>query len=149
MAAVNGTLYGVFATTATSTSTATASGDRIYSCKSATLNVDIDLPDVSTKDSAAWAQHITGLRSWNISFDGVWDEAGSGSALTAKEIMDLIIAGNVKKKFAFVPAALGTSIPGWMGMGSFKNLSIGADMEAGCTFSGSVQGDSALAVFTA
>jgi predicted secreted protein len=149
MAAVNGTLYAIFSTTATSTSTATASGDKIYSCKSATWNVDIDLPDVSTKESGGWAQHIGGLKSWNVSFDGVWDEAGSASALTAKEIMDLIIAGNVKRKFAFIPAALGTSIPGWMGMGSFKSMSVTADMEQGCTFSGSAQGDGAPAVFTA
>ncbi len=146
MAAVNGTLYAVFATTGI-ISTAVASTDRLYSCKSATLKVDVDLPDVSTKESAAWAQHITGLKNWSIDFNGVWDEAGSATQVTFAEIMALIIAGNVSAKYAFIPAALGVVIPGWKGMGSWKNLTVTGDMEQGCTFSGSVVGSGALILF--
>ena len=148
MAAVNGTLYAVFATTGT-IATATASTDRMYACKTSTLKVDIDIPDASTKESAGWWEGITGQKSWSIDFGGVWNEAGTATALTAVEIMALIIAGNVGMKFAFVPAALGTTIPGWMGMGFFNGLSITADNEQPCTFSGGVKGTAPLAVFTA
>jgi hypothetical protein len=148
MAAVNGTLYGIFSTVGT-VATATASTDRIYSCKSASLKVNIDIPDATTKESGGWWEGITGLRDWSIDFGGVWNEAGSATTLTATEIMAIIIAGNAAMKFAFVPAALGTTIPGWMGMGFFTNESITADVEKPCEFSGSVKGTGALALFTA
>jgi hypothetical protein len=146
MAAINGTLYALFSTAGT-ISTAVASTDKIYSCKSASLKVDIDLPDATTKESAAWAEHITGLRGATVDFAGVWDEAGSATALTATEIMALIIAGNVTKKFAFIPAALGVVIPGWKFMGNFSNLGITADFEKPCEFSGSAKATGALVLF--
>lgn len=148
MAAINGTLYAVFSTTGT-IATATASGDKIYSCKTATLNVNAAVEDASTKESAGWWEGIAGQKDWSIDYGGVWDEAGSATALTATEIMAHIIAGNAARKFAFVPAALGTTIPGWMGMGFFNSQKITADMEKPCEFSGSVKGTGALALFTA
>jgi hypothetical protein len=148
MSAINGTLYALFSTTGTIAS-AVASTDKIYSCKTASLKVDIDLPDATTKESAAWAEHITGLRGATCDFGGVWDEAGSATALTATEIMTLIIAGNTARKFAFVPAALGTTIPGWKFMGNFSGMSISADVEKPCEFSGSVKATGALVLFDA
>jgi predicted secreted protein len=148
MAAINGTLYAPFSTSGT-VATATASADKIYSCKSATLNVNVDIPDATTKESGGWWEGIAGLKDWSIDFGGVWDEAGSATALTATEIMAHIIAGNAARKFAFVPAALGTTIPGWMGMGFFTGEKITADLEKPCEFSGSVKGTGALALFTA
>jgi hypothetical protein len=148
MSAINGTLYAIFSTTGI-ISTASASTDRIYSCKTASLNVNVDLPDATTKESAAWAEHITGLRDASIDFGGVWDEAGSATALTATEIMTLIIAGNATRKFAFVPAALGTTIPGWKFMGNFSKMGITADVEKPCEFSGSVKATGALVLFDA
>jgi len=148
MSAVSGTLYGIFSTTGT-IATASASTDKVYSCKSATFKCDVDLPDVSTKESAGWAEHLSGIKSASVDFSGVWDEAGSATALTAAEILALIIAGNTMRKFAFVPAALGTTIPGWKFMGSFKGMQLGADMEVGCTFSGSAVASGAVVLFDA
>jgi len=148
MSAINGTLYALFSTTGT-IATATASGDRVYSCKNTTFKCDVDLPDVSTKESAGWAEHLSGIKSASVDFSGIWDETGTATALTAAEILALIIAGNTKRKFAFVPAALGTTIPGWKFMGSFKGMQLGADMEIGCTFSGSVVASGAVSLFDA
>jgi predicted secreted protein len=148
MAAVNGTLYAVFATVGT-ISTASAATDRLYACKTASLKVNVDIPDASTKESGGWWEGIAGQKDWSIDFGGVWNEAGSATTMTATEIMADIIAGSVVKKFAFVPAALGTTIPGWMGMGIFQGLSISADNEKPCEFSGSVKGSGPWAVFTA
>jgi hypothetical protein len=146
MAAVNGTLYAIFSTTG-SISTAVTSTDKIYSCKNSVLKVNVDLPDATTKESAAWAEHITGLRDATCDFSGVWDEAGTATALTAAEIMALIIAGNVTRKFAFVPAALGVLIPGWKFMGNFTGITITADVEKPCEFSGSAKATGALVLF--
>jgi predicted secreted protein len=144
MSAINGTLYAVFS----KDTGAIASTDKIYACKTASLKVDVNLDDVSTKESGGWWEGIPGQKNWSIDFGGVWDEAGSATALTVSEIMALILAGNVVRKVAFVPAALGTSIPGWSGQGFFQNMNIQADLEVGCTFSGAVKGTAALALFT-
>jgi predicted secreted protein len=146
MAAINGTLYSVFATVGT-ISTASASTDRLYACKTASLKVNVDIPDASTKESGGWWEGIAGQKDWSIDFGGVWNEAGSATAMTATEIMADIIAGSVVKKFAFVPAALGTTIPGWKGMGHFSGETITADMEKPCEFSGTVKGTGALVLF--
>lgn len=149
MGAVNGTLYAAFSMAGTS-ATAVTGAARVYSCKAATFKCDVDLPDVSTKESAKWAQHLEGggLKNWSIDFNGVWDEADAANSLSVAEIMVLLIAGNASRKVAFIPAILGTATPGWSGMGSFKGISIEAPMEAGCIFSGSVVGNGAVAVFT-
>lgn len=149
MGAVSGTLYAAFSM-AGIISTAVTGAARIYSCKSATFKCDADLPDVSTKESAKWAQHLEGggLKNWSIDFNGIWDETDAANSLSVAEIMALLIAGNVSRKIAFIPAILGTATVGWSGMGSFKGISIDAPMEAGCTFSGSLVGNGAVAVFT-
>jgi len=148
MSAKNGTLYAIFATVGTVV-TASASTDRMYACRDSSIKFTVDTPDATTKESAAWWEGITGIRDVTIDFSGVWDDAGSATTLTATEIAALIIAGNAAMKFAFVPAALGTTIPGWMGMGFFNGLSITAPYEKPCEFSGSVKGTGAWAVFTA
>ena len=148
MAAVNGTLYAIFSTVGT-VATATVSTDKVYSCKTATVTIKADTPDASSKESGGWWEGIPGQKDVTLSFSGPWDEAGSATALTASEIMTAMVGANAARKFAFVPAALGTSIPGWMGMGIFDNMSITADNEQPCSFSGSVKGTGAWSVFTA
>ena len=40
---------------------------------SCTLSVNQELPDATTKDSSGYAENINGLRSFEISFDGLVD----------------------------------------------------------------------------
>jgi hypothetical protein len=117
--------------------------------KDATLNVNVDIPDASNKESAGWWEGIPGQKDWSIDFSGTWDEAGTATAMATSEIMAHIISGNAAKKFAFIPAALGTTIPGWMGMGMFQGVKITSPNEKPCETSGSVKGTGALALFTA
>jgi hypothetical protein len=147
-AAVNGTLYALFSTTGT-VATASASTDRLYACRSASIKFDAAVEDASSKESGGWWDGMPGQKGVTLDFSGVWDEAGSASAMTAAEIIAHLIGTNVARKFAFVPAALGTTIPGWMGMGIFSGASITADNEKPCEFSGSVKGTGAWSVFTA
>jgi hypothetical protein len=146
--AVNGTLYGIFSTSGT-LATATASGDKIYACRSASIKYDASIEDASSKESGGWWDGMPGQKGVTLDFGGVWDEAGVASALTATEIIAHIISGNAARKFAFVPAALGTTIPGWMGMGFFQNIGVNADNEKPAEFSGSIKGTGAWEVFTA
>jgi hypothetical protein len=135
MAVINGTAYAVW-----------SGSERLWSCKNSSLKVDVDLPDVTTKEDAGWAKHISGLRNWSIDFDGVYEDAGGTAVLmTPAEIMAAIIARTADADFSFKPTS-GTTTTGWKGHGTFKSMTITGDMESGITFSGSIVGNDPLEV---
>jgi len=130
MAKVNGTVMLI-----------QSGADTLLWTKSCTLNVEQDLPDATTKDSAGWAEHINGLRSWSIDFDGAWDISGSG--LTPNEVVAIIVGRTADATVKFgTSAAFAT---GWTGAATVKNISISAPMEDTVTFSGQLVGNGALA----
>lgn len=131
MAKLNGTLYAVY-----------SGSDKVLYSVNASLNVEQDLPDVTNKESAGWAEHINGLRNWSIDFSGKYDEVGSG--LTPNEIMAAIIARTADTVIQFRHTASTTS--GWTGNGTFKSIKMDADMEQGLSYSGSIKGNGALAL---
>ena len=45
----------------------------IGGASSHTLNINTDLPDATTKDSAGWAENIHGLRDWSVDIDALLD----------------------------------------------------------------------------
>jgi predicted secreted protein len=135
MAVINGTVYSVWNST-----------ERLWSCKNASLKVDVDLPDVTTKEDAGWAKHIQGLRNWSIDFDGVYEDAGGTSVLmTPAEILASIIARTASAEVSFKPVT-GTATTGWKGDATFKSITITGNMESGITFSGTIVGNDALEV---
>ena len=131
MAKINGTLYVPY-----------SGSDKVLYSKDATLNLEQDLPDVTNKDSAGWAEHINGLRRWSIDFSGFYDETGSG--ITADEVMAAIIGRSADTDIAFKPTSGATK--GWHGNGTFKNVKIAAGLESPMDISGSIQGNGALAL---
>lgn len=133
MSKINGTLYVAYSST-----------DKILHNKSTTLNVDVDLPDATNKESAGWAEHINGLRNWSIDFDGLYDEDGSG--ITPDEIMAAIIARSADITVSFKPTTGLTK--GWTGTGTFKGLKLDAPLEGIMSVSGSIVGNGALALIT-
>lgn len=58
--AINGTLVLV-----------SEEGNAIASTTDATLNIEMDTPDASTKGSSGWAENIAGQKSWSIDVDGL------------------------------------------------------------------------------
>jgi predicted secreted protein len=135
MSAINGTVYSVWNGT-----------ERLWSCKNASLKVDVDLPDVTTKEHAGWGKHLQGLRNWSIDFDGVYEDAGGTSVLmTPAEILASIIARTASAEVSFKPVT-GTATTGWKGDATFKSITITGNMESGITFSGTIVGNDALEV---
>jgi predicted secreted protein len=133
MSAINGSVYSVWNGT-----------ERLWSCKNASLKVDVDLPDVTTKEDAGWAKNIKGLRNWSIDFDGIYEDAGGSAVLmTPAEILKAIIDRTADAEVSFKPIT-GTSSTGWKGNGTFKSITIGGNMETGVTFSGTIVGNDAL-----
>jgi predicted secreted protein len=99
---------------------------------SATLNIEQDLPDATTKDSGGWADHINGVKSWSLDFDGLVDYAASYGA---EELSDNLTNGNN------VIVRWSTTIGSyWQGTASLSSLTMSADMESPLTYSGTFTG---------
>ena len=105
---------------------------------SATLNIEQDLPDATTKGSGGFADHINGLKNWSIDFDGLVDYAASYGV---EELFDNLKNGNnVVVKFS--TATGGDSF--WTGTASVSSLTMTAEMEAPVSFSGTFVGKGTL-----
>jgi len=130
MAVVNGTVY-VYST----------DGNVIGASTNASISLSVDLPDATTKDSGGWAEHIQGLRSWEGSFEGLYDPS---ETYTIKEIFDLI---NSRTDWAVVfqhtSATAGTL--SFTGTASFSSLELTSEMEASMGWTTSFTGNGALA----
>ncbi len=130
MSKINGTLYCVY-----------DGSDKILHTETATLNVDVDLPETTNKESAGWEMHeVDGKRSWSIDFSGLYDEAGTG--ITPDDILGKIIARSLDVTAYFKPTSGSTK--GWTGAGKYKNIKIEASAEAPNKFSGQIISNGAL-----
>jgi predicted secreted protein len=116
-------------------------GVRIGATTSATLNINVDTPEATNKDSAGWGASINGVRSWDVSFDGFHDPAGT---MSTEQIYDYISArdASIYMEFATIDGTGGGEL--YRGAVLVTSLSITADMEAPVTISGSLKGTGAL-----
>lgn len=115
-------------------------GNPILKATTASLEMSVDMPDATTKDSAGWAEFFAGVRSWTLSSDGLVDYASSGSVET-DELVALLIARSP------VAVTFSTSTAGDMllsGNAYITSISQTADMESPSGFSVSFQGTGAL-----
>lgn len=99
---------------------------------SCTLSISHDIADATTKDSAGWSEGISGLRSGEISFDGLVDYSDSNS------VIDLIalISARTQVTCVFGTAATGDTI--YTAEGYIASIEQTGEMEAAVTFSGSI-----------
>lgn len=132
MAAVNGTLILL-----------QDNGTAFAATTSATLNIEMDLPDSSTKDSGGWAEHILGQKSWSVDLDGIADfELTTG---TVDVLVDYLI-NRTQATIEFEPQTGAFSSKGvsYTGTASLSSVSLVAANEDTATLSGSFTGDGAL-----
>jgi predicted secreted protein len=107
---------------------------------SASLELSVDMPDATTKDSAGWSEFFAGVRSWTLSSDGLVDYATSTSVET-----DELVAMLIARTPMYVEFATGTT--GDMklsGSAYVTSISQTADKESPAGFSVSFQGTGAL-----
>lgn len=131
MSVLNGTLYLV-----------DVDGNPLGASTNASLSISVDLPDATTKDSAGWAEHIQGLRSWEGSFEGLYDPS---ETYTPKEITDLMVA---RTDFAMVfePSAQTSGQLSFSGNASFTSFELTSEMESSMGWSASFTGNGVLTV---
>ena len=99
---------------------------------SCTLSISHDIADATTKDSEGWSEGISGLRSGEISFDGLVDYSDANS------VIDLIslVSSRSKVTCVFGTAATGDTI--YTAQGFIASIEQTGEMEAAVTFSGSI-----------
>jgi len=132
MAAINGTLILL-----------EDNGTAFALTTSATLNVEMDLPDASSKQSSGWANHIQGQRSFSVDLDGLADFEVSGSV---QVLIDHIL-DRTTVSIEFEPDAGfagGTKGYSYQGSASVSSVSVVASNEDTATLSGSFVGTGAL-----
>lgn len=125
MAKINGTLVLV-----------SVDGDVIGGSTSHTLNINVDLPDATTKDSDGWAENIHGLRDWSIDIDALHDP--DNPALDDTIIGYIIARTEVDVEFE---TDGGTT---YTGKGKFSTVSKNADMEQPVSYSVTIVGNGEL-----
>jgi|TARA_R100000963_G_C4638703_1_gene102478 predicted secreted protein len=109
---------------------------------SCSLSLSNDLPEATTKDSAGYQEVIAGVKSGEISFEGLvaYDDAAN-----AIEMADYLLARQ-KVDFSFGTAATGDAI--YTGEGYFSSVEMSAEMESPVTYSGSITITGAIAKAT-
>jgi predicted secreted protein len=107
-------------------------GTTVGHTTSCSISLSTDLPDATTKDSSGWNEVIAGVKSGEISFDGLVDYSDSANS---NEIADYLIAGTQ------VTCVFGTSASGeriYTAEGYVNSIEISAEMESPVSYSGSI-----------
>lgn len=131
---INGTKFGVY-----------AGGTKIGYATSASLSINHNLRDTSTKDSGGWRDQLEGQRDFEVSVEGMVIFATSGGAisdLTVDELYTTYIATRTEFELKF-----STEISGdykWTGNAFMTSLSMDTPNEDSSTFSASFSGTGPL-----
>ena len=140
MAVINGTDLTIYIPTEdVDNDSSTTTWEPIALARSATINLSLDTPDASTKDSSGWAEVIGGQKSWTADFEGLVDFSLQGTAQPNVHQLWLYFTGRSKIKIAF-----GQDAYQWYGDAYITSLEQSAEAEQPVTFSGSLQGTSVL-----
>tara|TARA_R110000824_G_scaffold68953_2_gene177759 strand:+ start:857 stop:1288 length:432 start_codon:yes stop_codon:yes gene_type:complete len=132
---INGTKFGVY-----------AAGTKIGYATSASISMNHNLRDTSTKDSAGWRDQLEAQRDWEVSVEGMLIFLdGSGSAisdLTMNELYSTYIA--TRTEFTLMFSTEVTGDLKWSGQAFMTSLSADTPNEDSSTWSGSFSGTGAL-----
>ena len=99
---------------------------------SCSISLSSDLPEATTKDSNGFQEVIAGVKSGEISFDGLVDYTDTANA---NEIADYLLAGTQ------VTCVFGTSTSGeriYSAEGYLNSIEVSAEMESPVSYSGSI-----------
>ena len=132
---INGTKFGVY-----------AAGTKIGYATSASISMNHNLRDTSTKDSSGWRDQLEGQRDWEVSVEGmlifVDSSGGAISDVTANELYSSYIATRTEFELKF-----STEVSGdikWTGNAFMTSLSMDTPNEDSSTWSASFSGTGSL-----
>lgn len=112
---------------------------------SCSMSFTHDLPEATTKDSSGFAEFISGVRSAEISFEGlvVYDES---SGIQNQEELAAFITARNKVDWQFGTDESGDTI--YTGEGFISSLEVTAEMESPVTYSGTITTTGAISTST-
>ena len=131
---INGQLFAVY-----------AAGTKIAYATSASISMNHNLRDTSTKDSSGWRDQMEGQRDWEVSCEGMLIFAESGGAI-AGLTMDELYSTYIETRTEFT-LKFSTEVTGdlrWTGQAWMTSLSADAPNEDSSTWSASFSGTGAL-----
>lgn len=109
---------------------------------SCSLSLSNDLPEATTKDSNGYQEVIAGVKSAEISFEGLVAYDDSNNAI---EAADLLLA-RTKVDWSFGTAETGDAT--YSGEGFISSIEMSAEMESPVSYSGSITVTGAIAKAT-
>jgi predicted secreted protein len=111
--------------------------------KSCSLSLKAAAMDVTSKDSASWANNLPTVKDWSVTTDGL---VALNSSWNAVKLMDAITAGT-KVVIKFSTHTLGVRTAGdlfWWGNAYVTSCDMSAGMDEPVSFSATFQGTSTL-----
>ena len=124
----NGTDLLLKLTDGTSIATSTIIGHST----SCTLSLSNDLPEATTKDSSGYQEVIAGVKSGEISFEGLIAYDDDANPV---DFADILIARRAVS-WSFGTAEVGDAV--YSGSGFLSSVEMSAEMESPATYSGSI-----------
>lgn len=109
---------------------------------SASMSISVDLPEATTKDSNGFQEVIAGLKSAEISFDGLVDYTDSQNVAE----LNTFLLARTEIFFEFGTAASGDQLI--TGSGFLSSIETTAEMESPVSFSGSLTVNGAVTLAT-
>lgn len=113
---------------------------------SCTLSITNDMPEATSKDSAGYAEVIAGLRSFEISFDGLVDYTDEATGSTNADGIITLVNSRSKIDFSFGTAVSGDQLIS--GEGFISSIEVTGEMESVTTYSGTITGTGSLTIAT-
>ena len=130
-----------------------SAGDTVGFATSASLSINMDLRDSTTKSSLGWQENLGGLKSWEISGDAFVDLGSDPTTendpweVNTTETETVKVYGtiyDVWKAGVAVEVAFGNKDKYWYGQGIITSLSIDAGVEENATYSLTITGTGTL-----
>jgi len=132
---INGTKFGVY-----------AAGTKIGFATSASLSINHNLRDTSTKDSGGWREQLEGQRDFEVSVEGMVIFVNLDGTAITDLTMDELYSSYIASRTVFT-IQFSTEVTGdykWSGQAFMTSLSMDAPNEDSSTWSASFSGTGAL-----
>lgn len=132
---INGTKFGVY-----------VAGTKVAYASSASISMNHNLRDTSTKDSGGWRDQLEGQRDWEVSVEGMLIftnlDGTAVSGTTADELYSTYIYARTQFELKFSTEVTGDIK--WTGQAFLTSLSADTPNEDSSTWSGSFSGTGEL-----
>jgi TP901-1 family phage major tail protein len=135
---VNGTLIAIYKDVAGTLT-------KVANATSSDFELTRDTIDATNKDGGAYKEFLIGLAGWTMNAEGLFEEDGSATGISAKDLLDDIIAGTP------ITVVMTSNVTGDIkvsGSAIITSFAWNAPVNDVATFSVALQGTGALTVGT-